>query len=179
MFRHKFGVLAKKLKSIKLLLMDVDGVMTNGKIVYDDQGYEIKQFNVKDGLGIRLLLESGIHVGVITGRRSPAVVRRCTDLGIKYFRTSAVNKADALEGLSNEINVLPENIAFIGDDLPDLPAMTRVGLPVAVADANKLVLKLAKLVTSTRGGEGAIREFAELVLKSKGKWKQIIEQFIK
>ncbi len=166
----------KKIDRIKLLLMDVDGVLTDGRITYNGNGRETKQFSVKDGLGIRLLLEAGVLIGLITGRSSNALTRRCADLGINYLKDSVKNKAAVLEDLLMETAILAKNVAFVGDDLPDLPIMIRVGFPIAVADANDLILKTARLVTVSKGGQGAIRELAELILKSKGKWKQVIKR---
>ena len=117
-----------KLKRIKLLLLDVDGVLTDGGIIYNDNGAETKAFNVKDGLGIKLLMEAGIHLGIITGRRSNALYSRCKDLGIKLIYDGVGNKIDVLDALMDQTGVSAEEVAFIGDDLPDLGLMKMIGL---------------------------------------------------
>jgi 3-deoxy-D-manno-octulosonate 8-phosphate phosphatase (KDO 8-P phosphatase) len=166
-----------KLKKIKLLLLDVDGVLTDGGIIYNDNGDETKAFNVKDGLGIRLLMEAGIYLGIVTGRRSNALYSRCKDLGINIIYDDVGNKVDVLEALLHETGVLAEEVAFIGDDLPDLSLMKMIGLSIAVGDAQKTILNNADMVTSAKGGHGAVREACEAILKAKGLWEDILERF--
>jgi len=166
-----------KLKRIKLLLLDVDGVLTDGGIIYNDNGSETKSFNVKDGLGIRLLMESGIQLGIITGRRSNALYNRCKDLGINLIYDGVGNKIDVLDELLDRTGVSAEEAAFIGDDLPDLALMKKVGLSIAVGDAHKLIHDNADMVTSANGGHGAVREVCETILKAKGFWEHILERF--
>jgi 3-deoxy-D-manno-octulosonate 8-phosphate phosphatase (KDO 8-P phosphatase) len=166
-----------KLKRIKLLLLDVDGVLTDGKIIYNDNGEETKVFNVKDGLGMRLLMEAGIHLGIITGRRSNALYSRCKDLGINLIYDGVGNKIDVLDALLDQTGVSAEEIAFIGDDLPDLALMKTIGFSIAVGDAHKMILDNADMVTSANGGHGAVREVCETILKAKGLWENILERF--
>jgi 3-deoxy-D-manno-octulosonate 8-phosphate phosphatase (KDO 8-P phosphatase) len=166
-----------KLKRIKLLLLDVDGVLTDGKIIYNDNGEETKVFNVKDGLGMRLLMEAGIHLGIITGRRSNALYSRCKDLGINLIYDGVGNKIDVLDALLDKTGVSAEEIAFIGDDLPDLALMKTIGFSIAVGDAHKMILDNADMVTSANGGHGAVREVCETILKAKGLWENILERF--
>ena len=166
-----------KLKSIKLLLLDVDGVLTDGSIIYNDNGEETKVFNVKDGLGIRLLMEAGIKVGIVTGRSSKALHHRCKNLGIDYIFDDVNDKAGVLDLILERTGVTAEEIAFIGDDLPDLPLMRRVGLSVAVADAHKTALATSDMITSAKGGAGAVREVCEAILKAQGLWEKILERF--
>jgi 3-deoxy-D-manno-octulosonate 8-phosphate phosphatase (KDO 8-P phosphatase) len=166
-----------KLKRIKLLLLDVDGVLTDGGIIYNDNGSETKVFNVKDGLGMRLLMEAGIHLGIVTGRRSNALYSRCKDLGINLIYDSIGNKIDVLNDLLDQTGVSVEEVAFIGDDLPDLALMKRIGLSIAVGDAHKSILENADMVTSANGGHGAVREVCETILKAKGLWENILERF--
>jgi len=166
-----------KLKKIKLLLLDVDGVLTNGGIIYNDSDAETKVFNVKDGLGIKLLMEAGIHLGIITGRRSNALYSRCKDLGINHIYDGVDNKIDVLDELLDQSGVSAEEVAFIGDDLPDLCLMKAIGLPIAVSDAHKTILDNAAMVTSAKGGHGAVREACEAILKAKGLWEDILERF--
>lgn len=163
-------MLDKKLKDIKMLILDVDGVMTDGRICMNDNGEETKSFNVKDGYGIRLMLDAGIDVAIITGRRSGVVDRRAKDLGIKYVYQGVSDKRAAGIGLLAERNLTGDHACYIGDDLPDIPLLRYVGLPVSVADAVKEVQEEALYVTRKNGGEGAVREICELILKAQGAW---------
>ena len=173
----KVDPIEKKLTSIKLLLLDVDGVLTPGDVVYDDDGRQIKSFNVKDGLGLRLLKAAGIEVGVVTGRRSQALYHRCKDLDITLIFDHIKDKVAVLEELRQKRPYHPENIAYVGDDLPDLPIMKRVGLAVAVADACEPVRVCADIITGAAGGAGAVREVCEQILKSQGLWGKSIKYF--
>jgi 3-deoxy-D-manno-octulosonate 8-phosphate phosphatase (KDO 8-P phosphatase) len=168
----------EKLGRIRLLLLDVDGVMTDGRIIYDAEGQEIKQFHVRDGLGIRLLLQAGINVGVVTGRRSEALMHRCRDLGIGLIYAGVSDKSALLEQILAQTAVAAENIAFAGDDLVDLPLMRRVGLSIAVADAHEIVKAQADLITTAPGGAGAVREICEALLKSQGRWESVLQEFL-
>ena len=165
--------IGNKLKKIKLLLLDVDGVLTDGSIIYNDHSEETKVFNVKDGLGIRLLMEAGINVCLVTGRSSKALYHRCKDLGITMLFDGVEDKAGVLDIISEQTGVSPEEIAFIGDDLPDLPLMKIVGLSIAVDDSHEVVLEKACMVTSAKGGAGAVREVCEEILKAQGLWDKI------
>lgn len=167
-----------KLKRIKLLALDVDGVLTDGGIIYSDSTREIKVFNVKDGLGIRLLMSSGVKVCVVTGRRSKALYRRCSDLGITYILEGIDNKGEVMNRILEQTGFSAEEIAFVGDDLPDLSIMKRVGLSIAVADAHSVVVENADMVTSVKGGMGAVREVCETILKTQGVWERSIEHFL-
>jgi 3-deoxy-D-manno-octulosonate 8-phosphate phosphatase (KDO 8-P phosphatase) len=166
-----------RLEQISLLLLDVDGVLTDGSIVYNDSGQEIKSFNSKDGLGIRLLMDAGIRVGIVTGRSAPALVHRCRNLGIDLIFDGIRDKAAVLERIVAQVGVNPHQIAFVGDDLPDLAIMKRVGVAVAVADASAVVREKAAMVTTAPGGAGAVRELCEAILKAKGLWQAILERF--
>jgi 3-deoxy-D-manno-octulosonate 8-phosphate phosphatase (KDO 8-P phosphatase) len=164
------------MKTIALLLLDVDGVLTTGQVIYNDSGQETKVFDVRDGLGLRLLKEAGIPVGIITGRRSLALVHRCNNLGITLLKDGVRDKADALSAILEETGVSPTQTAFVGDDLPDLPVMRRVGVPIAVGDAHDLVKQAAVWTASAPGGRGAVREICEVILKSKGQWNALVER---
>lgn len=167
-----------KLSSIQLLLLDVDGVLTDGKIVYSDTGDEIKAFSVKDGLGIRLLMDSGIQVGIITGRRSKALVTRCRDLGIDLLYDGVRgSKRSLFETILSNLHISEAHAAFVGDDLPDLGVMKRCGLSFTVADAALEVKETANFITGQRGGDGAVREICEAILKAKNLWPSIVERF--
>ncbi len=171
-------ILTEKIIPVSILLCDVDGVLTKGEVIYSDQGIETKIFNVKDGLGIRLLINSGIDVGIITGRSSSALKQRCHDLGITLIYQGIKNKITALNEIIKTKQIKKDEIAFIGDDLPDLCLLNRVGFPVTVSDADETVKKAAAYITTAKGGCGAVREVCELILKSKGVWKNTIKSFM-
>lgn len=158
---------------VKMLLFDADGVMTDGKIVYSGNGEEIKSFCVKDGLGIRLVMDAGIDVGVVTGRRSEALRHRCKNLRIEYLFEGVSDKAAVLDTIIEMTGIQASEIAYIGDDLPDISIMKKTGIPIAVADAHENVIETACIVTSAEGGKGAIREVCEAILKFQGKWNPI------
>ena len=166
-----------KLEQIRLLLLDVDGVLTDGSIIYNGDAPETKVFNVRDGLGIRLLLRSGLSVGVVTGRRSAALRERCRNLGIDLVFDGVGDKAGLLEKIARLSGIGPGETAFVGDDLPDLGIMRRVGLAIAVADAHAVVRENAALVTTAGGGAGAVREVCEAILKAHGVWDKILKDF--
>ena len=170
-------MVSSKLKKIKLLLLDVDGVLTDGGIIYNNNGAETKVFNVKDGLGIKLLLDAGVLLGIVTGRRSNALYSRCKDLGIDLVYDGVRNKIDVFDELLDKTGVSSEEVAFIGDDLPDLALMKIIGFSIAVKDADKTIIDNADMVTSAKGGHGAVREACEAILKAKGLWKDILERY--
>jgi 3-deoxy-D-manno-octulosonate 8-phosphate phosphatase (KDO 8-P phosphatase) len=166
----------QKCKNIKLMLFDVDGVLTDGSIVYNENGNEIKVFNVKDGLGIRLLMKANIQVGIVSGRSSEALRHRCQNLGITLVYEGVRDKGTLLDEIVETTGYHSEEIAFMGDDLPDLPIMRKVGLSIAVADAHEVVIAQADMTTRANGGCGAVREVCEEILKSQGYWKNLMEQ---
>jgi len=167
-----------KLERIKLLLLDVDGVLTDGTIIYDDNNREIKHFYSRDGLGIRLLMDAGIKVGVVSGRRSGVLIHRCRNLGIELIYDGVSDKAALLDTILEQTKMTEQEIAFVGDDLVDLPIMRRVGLSVAVADAAEVVKENADMITTASGGAGAVREICEAILKSQGHWENILKRFL-
>ena len=164
------------LRPIELLLLDVDGVLTAGQVIYSDAGQETKVFHVRDGLGIRLLQEAGLQVGIVTGRRSTALVHRCRNLGIGLVKDGIRDKAAALEAILKETGFSADATAFMGDDLPDLPIMRRVGVPIAVADAHDLVKAAALITTRAKGGCGAVREISERILHARGAWEPLVQR---
>jgi 3-deoxy-D-manno-octulosonate 8-phosphate phosphatase (KDO 8-P phosphatase) len=166
----------EKLKNIQLLLLDVDGVLTDGRIIYDDAGSQIKEFNVRDGLGIKMAAAAGIKVGLVSGRKSKALHHRCRDLGIRYLYEGVRQKGQLFERILEQAGVDAGHTAFVGDDLPDLCLMRRVGLSIAVSDAHELVKKYAHWITSAAGGSGAVREVCEALLKAQGSWEKIVTQ---
>ncbi|MHB1607688.1 MAG: 3-deoxy-manno-octulosonate-8-phosphatase KdsC [Acidiferrobacter thiooxydans] len=155
-------------KAVRLLLLDVDGVLTDGRLFLSDSGEEFKAFHSRDGHGIKMLMATGVGVGLITGRRSQVVQRRADDLGITLVVQGCHDKRAAVGRLLQEQGVAAPEAAFMGDDVIDLPAMESVGLAVAVADAHPLVRARARWVTEHNGGQGAVREVCELVMRAQG-----------
>lgn len=170
--------MVSSLKKVKLLVLDVDGVLTDGRITYTDSGEQIKSFLSRDGLGLRLLMDNGIQVGIITGRTSGALTHRCRNLGIDLVFDGIRDKADAMDQMALRTGIDLSDMAFMGDDLIDLPAMTRAGVAVAVADAADEVKSLADIVTCANGGKGAVREICEAILKARGLWENTLKSFL-
>jgi 3-deoxy-D-manno-octulosonate 8-phosphate phosphatase (KDO 8-P phosphatase) len=166
----------ERLKNIELLLLDVDGVLTDGGIIYTDSGQQVKVFNSRDGLGIRLLQDAGIQVGIVTGRASKVLRHRCENLGIDLLFDGIVDKSSVLKEICSRTGVEPANIAFVGDDLVDLSLFSRVGISIAVADAHDVARERVDWVTAAAGGSGAVREVCDEILKSKGIFEQIVER---
>ncbi len=171
-------MIEQKLKQIRLLLLDADGVLTTGRIMYTSSGEEAKSFDVKDGLGIRMLKDAGVKIGIVSGRKSAAVERRAAELGIDYCHTGVKDKKTLVETILAQAECMPDQAAFVGDDLVDLAAMKKVGLAVAVADAHETVKQNAHLVTDHPGGRGAVREVCERILAAKGLWEKIIDRWL-
>ncbi|MCC8189664.1 MAG: HAD hydrolase family protein [Planctomycetes bacterium] len=168
---------AQAARSIRLLVLDVDGVMTDGAITYTSAGDESKSFNVKDGAGIKYWHRAGHTAGIITGRSSPIVVRRAEELGIQMVEMDAKNKLPVFLRLLEAAGVAAAETAVIGDDLPDLPLIRRAGLGIAVADAVPAVREAAHLVTNTPGGRGAVRECIDLILTVQNRWDGLMERY--
>ena len=165
-------------KGLKLFLLDVDGILTDGTITYTHEGNEIKSFHTRDGLGIRLLMESGLEIGLITARESEAVNRRVQDLGIKYVFQKAKNKLEIFENLLKELNLTPSEVGYMGDDWLDLPLLVRVGFAATVDDAVPEVLQVAHYVTKRQGGRGAVREVCDLILEAQDTKKALLEKYL-
>ncbi len=155
---------------IRLLVLDVDGVMTDGRLYLNGRGEEIKVFDVRDGYGLKRVLDAGIEVAIITGRSSEAVERRARELGITEVHQGVGGKGPFLDELLRSRSLEPASVCCVGDDIPDLPLLERAGLPVAVADAAVEVRDAAALITKRRGGRGAVREVCELILAARGLW---------
>jgi len=169
--------LKKAAKKIKLLILDVDGVLTDGSIILDNEGNEFKAFHVRDGHGIKMLIKAGIQGAIITGRHSKVVEKRAHELGITEVYQRCHIKTVAYEHLLKKIGVSDAETAYVGDDVIDIPLFKRVGFSVAVADASEYAKKEAMFITKNRGGRGAVREVCELILKASGKWKEIIDEY--
>ncbi|HUW35075.1 MAG TPA: HAD-IIIA family hydrolase [Planctomycetota bacterium] len=162
---------------IKMVIFDVDGVLTDGSIMLDSVGVETKRFNVQDGTGIKYLLRAGICVAFLTGRQSAAVGFRAKELGAIEIIQGAKQKLPCYRALIERHGLTDEEVCYVGDDLPDVPVMRRVGLPVAVANAQPEAIKEARFVTKAAGGRGAAREVAEKILKDQGLWDSIVARY--
>ncbi len=166
-----------RVEGVKLLVLDVDGVLTDGRLYYHDDGTESKAFDVRDGHGIKMLCQAGIETTIISGRRSPSVDKRAADLGITEVVQGVRDKVPILEKLVSQKHLKPEEIAYVGDDIVDLPVMNRVGLAIAVADASEHLFDAAHYVTIAPGGRGAVREVAELILGVRGRWSKVAGKY--
>jgi 3-deoxy-D-manno-octulosonate 8-phosphate phosphatase (KDO 8-P phosphatase) len=174
--RRKIVAAAKK---IKLLILDVDGVLTDGSIILDNEGNEFKAFHVRDGHGIRMLGKAGFHIAIITGRFSRIVDRRALELGISDVFQRCHAKSVAYEQLLEKFNLSDDEVAYVGDDVVDIPLLKRVGLAVVVADAAEEAKKYALMITVNRGGRGAVREVTDLLLKVAVRWEELIDEYHK
>jgi len=166
-----------KAQKIRLLICDVDGVLSNGKVYYSNQGEALKSFNIKDGLGIKQLLNQGIELAIITGRQSEIVEKRATELGIKHLYQGKSDKQQAYDELLDQLQLKPSQVAYVGDDLPDLPLMKQSGLSFSVQDGYYLLLEQADWVTKSIGGNGAVREITDLLLSAQDKLAAIHQSY--
>ena len=169
--------LAQRCAAIEVLVLDVDGVLTDGSIIYSDNGVEWKVFHVRDGSGLKLWHKAGKRSAVISGRSSRVVDVRAEELGISLVLQGVIDKAPAYQRVLRESNVRPEQVCFVGDDIPDLSILSNCGLAVAVADACSEARAAAQYVTRARGGRGAVRETVELILRSQDRWQGVVESF--
>lgn len=169
--------LSLRIRTVRLLMLDVDGVLTDGKIIINDQGFESKHFDVRDGHGLKVLMRYGVGVALITGRRSSVVEHRARDLGIDEVYQGVWNKVEVFEKILLKLNLSPEQTAFVGDDIVDIPVMRRVGFAAAVRDASEDTKKIAHYVTKKRGGRGAVREVCELILKAQDNWQDVTRTY--
>lgn len=167
-----------RLEHIRLLGLDVDGVLTDGSLVYGDRGETTKTFHARDGMGIRLLLESGVEVAVISGRDSPVVAKRIAELGIRHYFPKREDKRGALNELLSKLSIAAEDVAFIGDDVLDLSALRSVGVAITVADGHAYVKEEAHWITDSPGGKGAVREVADEILSCQGKLRRMCEKLL-
>lgn len=164
----------EKAKKIKLLMLDVDGVLTDGRIVYDSKGRDSKFFDVHDGLGVYVLRRMGIKTVLVTAKNSQVIAPRAKDMQVEAIYKDIFPKSKVVELVKKRFNLNREQICFVGDDLVDYSAMTRCGLPIAVSNACKEIKDIADYITKKPGGRGAVREVAEILLKSQGKWKKAL-----
>ena len=161
-------------RPIEVILSDVDGVLTDGRIIVDNHGVETKQFHVRDGLGIKLWQQAGYRFGLITARNSQIVKMRAAELGIEIVRQGQTDKRKAMLDVLQQYGYKLEQVCYIGDDLPDLPVLYEVGLPVTVADAAMEVRQTARWITQAAGGAGAVRELIERLLRAKSRWDDFV-----
>jgi 3-deoxy-D-manno-octulosonate 8-phosphate phosphatase (KDO 8-P phosphatase) len=171
------GDVDRRARRIKLLLMDCDGVLTDGRLELMENGDEQKTFHARDGQGISLFHRAGLKTGIISGRTSRAVELRAQDLSMSYVRQGAKDKIEALEEIMAEAQVSSHECAYIGDDLADIPVMLRLGLAVAVADAVMETKQAAHFITDHNGGYGAVREVCDLILKAQGRWDELMKRY--
>ena len=170
--------LLERAKKIKLLLLDVDGVLTGGEIILTSSGEELKIFSVLDGMGIKLLQKAGVEVAILSSRKSKVVELRAKELGIEKVVQGELEKFKAFQLILKEKSLSPEEVAYVGDDWVDIPVLKRVGLAIAVANAWDPVKEYVHYVTKTPGGKGAVREVADLILKAKGLWEKALYSYL-
>jgi 3-deoxy-D-manno-octulosonate 8-phosphate phosphatase (KDO 8-P phosphatase) len=171
--------LLERARKTRLLIMDVDGVLTDGRIIQDGHGHELKVFDVKDGHGIVMAHRAKLRTALISGRESETITRRAEELGIELVFQKIWNKLEVYEKILVDTELTHDEVAYIGDDLIDIPLLRRVGLAVAVADAVDEVKAAAHLITQRPGGQGAVREVIELILRAQGHWDSLIERYTK
>jgi len=168
----------QKARDIRLLALDVDGVLTDGRLWFGNNGEELKAFDIKDGLGVKLLQRAGVAVAIITGRRSELVARRARELGIEQVIQGREDKLVALRSLCETLGLDLGEAAYMGDDLPDLSAIRAAGLGIAVADAHPFVVRHAAMTTTRGGGAGAVREVCELILRARNQLDGALESYL-
>lgn len=168
----------QKIQGLKLLILDVDGVLTDGRLFFDDQGREYKCFHARDGHGIKLLRQTGVDVAIISGRKSNSVALRMQSLGVELVYQGHENKRAAFNEILQHLQLLPQQVAHVGDDVLDLPIMTQVGFAVAVADANFVVKKHADWCTEAMGGMGAVREVCDLIMQVQGTLDAALQSYL-
>lgn len=168
----------EKAKKLKLLILDVDGVLTDGKLFFDNEGNEYKSFHAQDGHGIKLLRQTGVEVAVISGRKSKSVELRMKNLGIEHVYQGHENKIAAFNEIIEKIGITPKQAAHVGDDVIDLPIMIRAGLAIAVSDANFAVKQRADWCTTLPGGQGAVREVCDFIMQAQGSYDQILNAYL-
>lgn len=169
----------ERARNIRLLMMDVDGVLTDGRIWQDSLGREFKTFDVKDGHGIVMAHRAQLKTALISGRESESTAYRAKELGIEIVFQKIWNKLEVYERILTEINLTPDQVAYMGDDVIDIPLLRRVGLAIAVSDAVEEVKQVAHVVTLHAGGQGAVREVIELILRAQGQWDLLLERYTK
>ena len=177
-FRGSETEVKERAAGVKLLILDVDGVLTNGSLIWQANGQESKVFHVHDGHGIRLLQRAGVEVALLTGRSSRAVTERANDLGIELVAQKSRDKLADYQKMLKKRNLDDRNVGYVGDDLVDVPVLRRVGLAVTVADAAPQVHTYCHATTRNKGGDGAVREVCEFLLQAQGKWEEVTSPYL-
>jgi 3-deoxy-D-manno-octulosonate 8-phosphate phosphatase (KDO 8-P phosphatase) len=170
--------LTARARKIRLLLLDVDGVLTDGRLYFGNNGEELKAFHILDGHGIKQLQASGVKVGIITGRESALVARRAGELSVEILIQRSPDKLVSLQQVANDEGLQPEQIAFMGDDYPDLPVIRKVGLGLTVANGHREVLAHAHWHSSRRGGDGAVREACDMIMQAQGTYEAALQRYL-
>ncbi|TDT69730.1 3-deoxy-D-manno-octulosonate 8-phosphate phosphatase (KDO 8-P phosphatase) [Hypnocyclicus thermotrophus] len=170
--------MSRNVENIKFIILDVDGTLTDGKLYYDNNGIETKSFSVKDGFAIVEARELGFKFGIITGRESKIVEKRAKELKFEIIYQGIKNKLEKIDEICNIYNIKYEEIAYMGDDINDIPAIKKVGFTAAPNDADNFIKEQVDFVSTKNGGDGAVREFIEHILKEKNLWKNIIEKYL-
>ena len=168
----------EKAARVELVVFDVDGVLTDGSLYIGDDGQEYKAFHSRDGHGMKLLKEAGVEIGIITGRTSRVVEHRMASLGIEHVYQGQLEKLPAFQDLTRKLELAPQNVAYVGDDVVDLPIMVRVGLAIAVADAHPMVTRHAHWQTASSGGRGAARDVCELILDARSGLQDVFSRYL-
>jgi 3-deoxy-D-manno-octulosonate 8-phosphate phosphatase (KDO 8-P phosphatase) len=168
----------EKAKAVRCLILDVDGILTTGTIYYGPDGFEMKGFNIKDGLGIKLLQQVGIRVAIISGKTSAAVSLRARELNIEEVYLGIEDKINTYELIKRKFELKDQEIAYMGDDLPDLPILLRTGFSITVPEATSFVKQHVDLITKNKGGKGAVREICELILEAQGVFESIVKTYL-
>jgi 3-deoxy-D-manno-octulosonate 8-phosphate phosphatase (KDO 8-P phosphatase) len=177
-YKNNYQSVHHTAKQLKLLILDVDGVLTDGRLFFDHQGAEYKAFHTQDGQGIKLLQQTGVAVAVISGRKSSAVALRMHDLGIQQIHQGQAHKVNAFETILSTLNIMPDQAVHVGDDFPDLPLMQRAGLAIAVEDAHFAVKEYADCTTENQGGLGAVREVCDFIMQAQGNFEPILQHYL-
>jgi 3-deoxy-D-manno-octulosonate 8-phosphate phosphatase (KDO 8-P phosphatase) len=167
----------EKLRGIKILMLDVDGIMTDGRIIMDSEGREMKNFDVRDGHGLKMIQRYGVEIVILTGRTSQVVEHRARDLGITEVYQGALNKKEVFQQILLKHHIGPETVAYMGDDIVDIPVLKQVGFSASVADALEIVKQYVDYITIKPGGRGAVREICELILQAQGKWPELAARY--
>lgn len=166
-----------KIKRIKLLILDIDGILTDGRIIYDSKGNELKFFDVQDGFGLVLLKRAGVETVIMTAKKSKVVTRRAKDFNVSHIYQNCFDKLATFEDILKRFDLAPDEVCFVGDDLIDIPVLKRVGFAVSVPNAVDEAKEAAHYITKRHGGRGAVREVCDLILKSQDKWQDIMSRY--
>lgn len=169
--------LARRIEKVRFVILDIDGVLTDGRIVYDNRGNELKFFDVQDGFGVALLKRVGIETVIMTAKKSNVVARRAKDFNVKGLYQNCFDKLETFRGMLEKFNIRPDEVCFMGDDVIDIPVLKRVGFAVSVPNGVDEAKEAAHYITKKPGGRGAVREVCDLIIKTQGKWQDVISRY--